>query len=603
MLPEYQKAGRKRLCLSRSKNRTKRAKAPGDCRRDDVNGRQPGTLPTTLARAIPGSQPIDGTFAAEDAAKVLGRGRKIFSAARPGPVSSLSVKSANLAPGAARPLKSSMRARPQTRSAEKQSANLSGWDRLEASFELVDTTVARPGAQIRAPTPPKQPHPQSTRPASVQGTVPVGRSSETSAGCRQNRSKVAQPVPARTIAAVLSQAPGVRIGLVATRAITGLVDEPNRFNSVAGGSGASCHRDKAVRLEQPASAVSVDGGVVTTARRCDVVDRVFVTPDLLDIILSFVPASAVGAAAQVCRAFRDTIRRLVSGWKEAYAYYTQQRLDLLTRGDLQYRTKLRTRKSEWRFGMRKALERIEQIKTRPELELHFLKAPKVAARRLCPEVIQQVLGSEQTKAVVAVLGPDHELTIRRAIAVSVLSTAPSPYKMMNRLSRRLLRVGAASELSRAAFDTLYELGAALLQPWALADKRAVAVLITVRDAISRLEDLPPCGGPVNHLPQTNRLPPDEQAQLTSEQIAIINQDVGVGNLMTISAFAGTGKTSTLRKWCKARRKTMDIIYIVFNKLNVEEAVNSFPGEVCVKTLHGFALNRLKNYAHQRPTLG
>lgn len=75
--------------------------------------------------------------------------------------------------------------------------------------------------------------------------------------------------------------------------------------------------------------------------------------------------------------------------------------------------------------------------------------------------------------------------------------------------------------------------------------------------------------------------------LTDEQEEIINHE---GNTV-ISAVAGSGKTSTLREYCK-RRRNRKILYLVYNKAMREEATRKFMeaglSNVDIQTTHSLA---------------
>jgi len=76
-------------------------------------------------------------------------------------------------------------------------------------------------------------------------------------------------------------------------------------------------------------------------------------------------------------------------------------------------------------------------------------------------------------------------------------------------------------------------------------------------------------------------------QLTEEQVAIVARDVSPSELLVISAFAGTGKTSTLRMYASLRPH-LKILYICFNVSVREEAQRTFPENVTCKNAHQLA---------------
>ena len=73
-------------------------------------------------------------------------------------------------------------------------------------------------------------------------------------------------------------------------------------------------------------------------------------------------------------------------------------------------------------------------------------------------------------------------------------------------------------------------------------------------------------------------------ELTEEQKEIINTDA---NTLLVNAFAGTGKTSTLVEFARAR-PNKNFIYLAFNRSVKEDAVKKFPKNVYCTTTHGLA---------------
>lgn len=71
---------------------------------------------------------------------------------------------------------------------------------------------------------------------------------------------------------------------------------------------------------------------------------------------------------------------------------------------------------------------------------------------------------------------------------------------------------------------------------------------------------------------------------TSEQIGVINSQAAS---VVVNAFAGTGKTTTLRGYA-AGRPRQRILYLAFNKAMATEAAESFPPNVDCKTIHSLA---------------
>jgi len=76
-------------------------------------------------------------------------------------------------------------------------------------------------------------------------------------------------------------------------------------------------------------------------------------------------------------------------------------------------------------------------------------------------------------------------------------------------------------------------------------------------------------------------------RLTEEQSAIVMKDLQATEQMRITAFAGTGKTSTLRMYA-CLRPHLRFLYICFNVSVREEAQRSFPGHVICKNAHQLA---------------
>lgn len=75
-----------------------------------------------------------------------------------------------------------------------------------------------------------------------------------------------------------------------------------------------------------------------------------------------------------------------------------------------------------------------------------------------------------------------------------------------------------------------------------------------------------------------------QLDLTDEQKEIVNSDE---HTLLVNAFAGTGKTSTLVEFARARPKKT-FIYLAFNRSVKEDAVKKFPRNVYCTTTHGLA---------------
>ena len=67
-------------------------------------------------------------------------------------------------------------------------------------------------------------------------------------------------------------------------------------------------------------------------------------------------------------------------------------------------------------------------------------------------------------------------------------------------------------------------------------------------------------------------------ELTNEQKAIVNYDLNDTDVLKVIAFAGTGKTTTLFEYTKARPH-INFLYIAFNKSVQLEAERKFPRNV------------------------
>jgi len=87
-------------------------------------------------------------------------------------------------------------------------------------------------------------------------------------------------------------------------------------------------------------------------------------------------------------------------------------------------------------------------------------------------------------------------------------------------------------------------------------------------------------------------PSKAEIKPTYEQENIIKR-FGEGKHLLIRAFAGTGKTSTLRMITQAYPKRR-FLYIVFNRAAAEDARKYFSGNVNVRTLHSLAFGFMAN---------
>ena len=82
---------------------------------------------------------------------------------------------------------------------------------------------------------------------------------------------------------------------------------------------------------------------------------------------------------------------------------------------------------------------------------------------------------------------------------------------------------------------------------------------------------------------------------TEEQLKIINSN---DNFLNVIAFAGTGKTTTLKAYAE-RRLNKKILYVAFNDSVIKEARNKFPKNVTVLTSHSLAYRKYGfNFKHK-----
>ena len=78
--------------------------------------------------------------------------------------------------------------------------------------------------------------------------------------------------------------------------------------------------------------------------------------------------------------------------------------------------------------------------------------------------------------------------------------------------------------------------------------------------------------------------------LTSEQQSIVWAKLSSDDIISVNAFAGTGKTTTLVKFASVR-PSKKILYLVFNVSIREEAANLFPSNTDVKSFHALAFSK------------
>jgi superfamily I DNA and RNA helicase len=74
---------------------------------------------------------------------------------------------------------------------------------------------------------------------------------------------------------------------------------------------------------------------------------------------------------------------------------------------------------------------------------------------------------------------------------------------------------------------------------------------------------------------------------TPEQEAVVRSE---GRIIAVSAFAGTGKTTTLVHFARARPQER-ILYLAFNKAIQMEASAKFPENVTCRTTHAIAYRK------------
>ena len=87
-------------------------------------------------------------------------------------------------------------------------------------------------------------------------------------------------------------------------------------------------------------------------------------------------------------------------------------------------------------------------------------------------------------------------------------------------------------------------------------------------------------------------------ELTDEQRRIVKCDLKQDDILRIIAFAGTGKTTTLIEYAKARPH-LRFLYLAFNKSVQLEADRKFPGNVICKTSHSLAFRNVGyRYRHK-----
>jgi F-box protein, helicase, 18 len=86
--------------------------------------------------------------------------------------------------------------------------------------------------------------------------------------------------------------------------------------------------------------------------------------------------------------------------------------------------------------------------------------------------------------------------------------------------------------------------------------------------------------------------------LTDEQKDIVSLDVPKGQVLKISAFAGTAKTTTLREFTKAHLLDR-FLYLAYNTSVAQEGRDTFPANVECKTTHALAFHKFGyQYKHK-----
>jgi len=87
-------------------------------------------------------------------------------------------------------------------------------------------------------------------------------------------------------------------------------------------------------------------------------------------------------------------------------------------------------------------------------------------------------------------------------------------------------------------------------------------------------------------------------EITYEQKLIIDTPLEAFNVMKITAFAGTGKSTTLREYAK-KYPEKRFLYIVFNKIAATEAKSKFPANCDCRTIHSLAYGIQKNWIDKK----
>ena len=96
--------------------------------------------------------------------------------------------------------------------------------------------------------------------------------------------------------------------------------------------------------------------------------------------------------------------------------------------------------------------------------------------------------------------------------------------------------------------------------------------------------------PSLYIPEVKKkapIPKKVQFQPTSEQEAICKNLPAPGELMLINAYAGSGKTETLRLIAE-RYPDVKFTYLCYNRDTAEKARRRFPANTKCSTIHSFA---------------
>jgi F-box protein 18 (helicase) len=95
---------------------------------------------------------------------------------------------------------------------------------------------------------------------------------------------------------------------------------------------------------------------------------------------------------------------------------------------------------------------------------------------------------------------------------------------------------------------------------------------------------------------------DEAPRTASNPVLLTDEQQGVvdsaASELVVNAYAGTGKTTTLRAYAAARPQQR-MLYLAFNKVTASEAAASFPPNVTCRTIHSLAYTAVGHrYRHK-----